>query len=409
MKGKKSIVHITTIDIGGAYKAVNRIVKATNILNDVEADILLRNKCDESNLGHEFLTNFCTRFISKCRNYINNIFFSQNEIKADRFGCSVENNKIVRNADIIVIHWINSFLSIKSIKQILDMGKPTIIMLHDMWHITGGCAYSGECEDYLNDCSQCVILKKDGGKCSLAHKALCEKEEAYHNKNVTVVAPGTWIAECARQGRVFKNHPVRIIPNCLDIDVFRHYEKKEARNILGITGDRPVVLYIAMSAGINNKRKGFDYLVNALSHFEDGSLELVVVGNVDEASMTQINQQKKYLGYVGDEKRLALAYSAADITVVPSLQETFCYTSCESLACGTPVVAFKVGGLIDQIQHMQNGYLADIRNSDDLARGIQYFIDNPKDAAIVRESVLKFGFDNIAEKWDELFNSILYN
>ncbi len=404
---KIKVVHIATVDVGGAYRAVERIYNATKDCDNIETKIILRNKENSSSIGIVFSNKSGARFWSKCKNVINGLFFKKGEITADRFGCNIANNTDVIASDIIVLHWINSFLSMESIAKILKLGKPVIIMLHDMWHMTGGCSYSGDCTGYMADCAECKLLQENNCTSSLPKKSLTCKINTYSNQNVTVVAPGNWISECARRGSVFKNHKIVMIPNCLDTDKFIPVNKVEARELLGIKSDKPVVLFTAMTAGKGNERKGFKYLTEALSMFEDNSLELIVIGQVDEESMSAVTQNKNYLGYIGEEERLALAYSAADVTVVPSLQETFCYTACESMSCGTPVAAFMTGGLLDQIEHKNNGYLAQMMDSRDLADGINFCINNPRIGEEARKAALRYKKENVAEKWVDLFKGLL--
>lgn len=398
---KIKVIHITTIDVGGAYKAVERILKATSQYDNIESNILLRNKIDAKNLGDEFLDSGIKTLISKTKNLANEILFHKGELLVDRLGSDVSKNRFVVESDIIVIHWINSFLSLKSIESLLKLKKPVIIMLHDMWHITGGCSYSGECIGYLNNCSECNKI--------LANKLFISKQKIYASSNLTIVAPGTWIGNCASDCGLGLKDKVKIIPNCIDTDMFSPVDKLSARElVLGNSKiEKPIVLFTAMTAGKSNARKGFDYLKKALRTFKENSICLLIIGDIDEESLEGINQDKNYLGFVSDEKQLALAYSAADVTVVPSLQETFCYTACESLACGTPVTAFKVGGLLDQIIHKENGYLAKVKDSDDLAKGISYCIDcgdELQDAC--RRKAMEFGLANIGNMWKRLYEDI---
>lgn len=400
---KIKVLHITTVDIGGAYKAVERIVNATSLYENIESHILLRNKVDSENMGEVFLDNGLKTVVSKTKNLFNGIFCHKNGVFCDKYGSDISSHELVKKTDILVIHWINSFLSMKSVNSLLSLDKPVVIMLHDMWHITGGCSYSGDCTGFLGKCENCV--KTDGSH--LSQKAISAKINGYAGKNLTVIAPGKWIAECAKSGSVFKSHTVNLIPNCIDIEIYSGVDKNKARNALDISTTKPVVLFTAMTAGKNNERKGFDFLKKSLEHFEDDSLFLLIIGNVDEESIYEIKQEKHCLGYIKDEKILAKAYVASDVTVVPSLQETFCYTACESLACKTPVAAFNVGGLEDQVVHLQNGYLALKKDSEDLAKGIQYCIENSeKLGEKARETASLFSYSMIGSMWKQLYEEL---
>ena len=100
---------------------------------------------------------------------------------------------------------------------------------------------------------------------------------------------------------------------------------------------------------------------------------------------------------------MAEIYNLADVLVNPSTQEAFGYTACEAMACGTPVVAFPVGGLREQIIHLQNGYLAEFQNAQDIAKGIIYCAENREQLGIqARKSTMRYSYENVAIKYLEL-------
>lgn len=392
------ILHITTVDIGGAYKAVERLSEALNTSDKYESKILLRNKVNESNCGEVYLDNPVKTIVSKFKNAIN-LVSTHGEVTIDILGSDVSKHHMVQEADIIVIHWINSFLNEKSIEKIINLGKPTYIMLHDMWHFTGGCHSDGYCGGYERGCYECPHLKK-GSKA--AHNNLLRKMSLYKDKDVVILSPSNYEANAAKSSPVFEKNDIRVIGNCVNTDIFRKVDDISVSDIPGVITDKPLVLFTAVSAGKSNANKGFEYLMDALGKLHEDEVHLLILGNIDDESLRGIKQTYTRLGYIIDEKMLAKIYNIADVTVVPSLQESFSYSVCESLACGTPTVSFAVGGILDQVVHKENGYLAKYKDTDDLAKGIRYCVEHG-DAMQSRciDKAKQFSYDSIVKKWAE--------
>lgn len=396
-----NIVNIVTVGTGGAYRAVERLNEALNKESTIDSNILLRNKVYPDNSGIEFLDTPMKTVISKAKNFIN-IGFSSGEITRDLLGSDVTKHPAVKNADVIVVHWINSFLTTKIINKICDMGKPVVLFLHDMWHFTGGCHSDGYCGGYKNGCKDCPLEKKTK---QVAHKNFLDKLRDY--ENLKVVAPSLEYMKLAKESPIFANNDVICINNTIDTNVFRPIDIDKSSLSGKLLSNVPVVLFTADTAGKANKNKGFDLLLEALKTFDEDEIQLLILGNIDEEDLVDINVKYNCLGYLHDENRLVEAYNVADVTVVPSLQESFCFSACESMACGTPVVAFPVGGIKDQIDHKENGYLAKFKDSKDLAMGIRYCIESKerlKNSAVSKAQ--SFSHSMISTKWREYLNEI---
>lgn len=400
-KKKVNILHITTVDIGGAYKAVQRLMHATDNYEDIESEILLRNKINPLSDGTVYLNSAAKRFVSKAKNAIN-LKWMHEGISGDRFGSDITGADAFKKADIIVVHWINSFLSLVSIEKIIDSGKPVIIMLHDMWHFTGGCACDGYCEGYRTDCGNCPQLP-DNKKKQAAYN-LRAKTQTYADRRVRVIAPSNWIVEHAKMSPVFKGQEISRISNCIDTDFYKPMDKETARKEMGIDSDKPVVMFASVKGGSKNPNKGFNYLLDALDKISEDEVHLLILGDIDDESLARIRQKYTLYGYIKEERQMAVAYNAADVTVVPSLQESFSYSVCESMSCGTPVTAFPIGGILDQIEHRENGYFAEFKSGDSIADGIRYCIENHdrlSSKAIMDAS--RFAYEQIGRKWHDLY------
>ena len=130
--------------------------------------------------------------------------------------------KEVKKADIVYIHWVSGYLGTKSIKNLLELGKPTVWYMHDMAPITGGCHHSFNCKGYESVCNNCPELKC----CKFfAKKQLVRHMEWNSYNNLIGVAPSQWLTNCIRNSSVFRNHQVYCIPNVVDTSVFKPLAK----------------------------------------------------------------------------------------------------------------------------------------------------------------------------------------
>lgn len=366
------VVHIATTDLGGSYKAANRIKNSMNLYK-TENILLLRTKYDGNNDGIEVINTPWKKLISKIKN-VGNLLQSSGEIVTDMYGTNLADNSFIRNADVIVLHWVNSFISNKNVEQLIETGKPIIWVMHDMWLFTGGCHYDDFCGKYEFGCGNCPLLSEKEEH-DISYKNIYRKRRMLENSNIVAVGPSNWITECAKRSLVLKNIKIECIPNPIDYQIYcNKYSKEELKVKYGINTEKKCVLFGAVKATAN-KIKGIHYLVAAVSKLPQEEYQVVVFGKDSAVSDTIGGMETKYLGYISSEDIMAEVYSMADVFVAPSVQESFCYTVGEALACKTPVAGFNTGGLKDQIRHKENGYLAEQGNAEDLKDGIIYCIE----------------------------------
>jgi len=202
--------------------------------------------------------------------------------------------------------------------------------------------------------------------------------------------------------------PQPIIPNGLDTNDFAPRDKGFSRDTLGVPHDKKVVLFVADSAA--NKRKGFDYLLKSLETLRGRTdlLLLSVGGSKPEVGELPL----LHLGRINQDHMLSIIYSAADVFVIPSLQESFGQTVTESLACGTPVVGFDTGGIPDMVRPGITGYLAKVRDAAELGSAIARILDDPTTAAEMskncrRISEEEYSMQIQAESYRTLYQSLL--
>jgi len=313
------------------------------------------------------------------------------------------------NPDIVHLHWIcGGMIRIEDLRRIK---KPIVWTLHDMWPFTGGCHYNEGCMRYISQCNFCPVLGSQK-KNDLSSFCYFRKMRTYKKiQSLTIVGLSTWMTECALQSKLFGNNNIVTIPNPIDTSEFYPLNKFEARKRLKISSDKQIVLFGAIHA-TDDPRKGYRELIAALELVpKRDNLELFVFGGKSVGKSSTSGHIVNHLGYV-QEKDLQVLYSASDVMVVPSLQENLSNTIMESLSCGTPVVAFDVGGNHDLIDHKQNGYLAKPFLIKDLAKGITYILDLSKSSFfysdISKKNSEKFEKNIVAKKYAELYQSILF-
>lgn len=281
--------------------------------------------------------------------------------------------------DVIHLHWIcRGFMSIPDIGR---LPRPVVWTLHDAWAFTGGCHVPGSCTLYRKQCGMCPQLASTEAD-DLSRWIWERKAKCWQARPVTIVTPSQWLADCARSSALFCKARIEVIPNAIDTSLFRPMDQQEARAELGLPQKRKLVLVSAMNATLDIN-KGFRHLQKAL-HLMAGSgwkenMELLVVGQSAPSTPVDAGVPVRFLGVMKDEHSMRRIYSAADVTVLSSIQENLPNAVMESMACGTPAVAFKIGGLPQLIDHGLNGYLATPYDPADLAEGIRRVLSGPAD------------------------------
>lgn len=308
--------------------------------------------------------------------------------------------------DVVHLHWIAGGMI--RIEDLAKIKAPIVWSLHDMWAFTGGCHYDEACDGYKNQCGQCPVLSSNKEK-DLSRKVWLRKQKAFAClPKMTVIGLSKWLADCAASSSLFENTSVVNLPNPIDTQNFAPIEQAKARNLFNLPQDKRLILFGAMGA-TSDPRKGFKSLTKALNHLPS-DYELVVFGSSEPQTPQGFNQKAHYLGQLQDDVSLRVLYSAADVMVVPSLQENLSNAIMESLACGTPVVGFAIGGNVDLIEHQQNGYLAKPLDTWDLANGINWILNHATPEQLeqaAREKVLKeFNSDLVAKKYISLYQKL---
>ncbi|MDR2147027.1 MAG: glycosyltransferase [Tannerella sp.] len=312
------------------------------------------------------------------------------------------------NPEIIQLHWISSGGFIR-IEDMAKIKQKIVWRFPDIWAMTGGCHFSGECRGYTEVCGKCPHLGSDKSD-DLSHQIWQRKYDAFKNLDITVVVPTLWMKKVTQTSSLFGKHRIEMIPNGLDTDLFSPLDKDATRKILKLPQHKKIILYGAYNA-VKDSRKGFSLLFEALQRlsFHHSDYEVVIFGANDMPMKLDIPVH--FLGYIQDHLLLQIAYSTADVMLVPSIEEPFGQTVIEAMACAVPVVVFSDTGPADIIDHKINGYVATHNDSEDLANGIEWVLNDDMRrmqlSLNARRKVLDtYDIRLIAEQYAILYNSL---
>jgi glycosyltransferase involved in cell wall biosynthesis len=312
------------------------------------------------------------------------------------------------NPDIVHLHWICG--GMMRIEELVKIKAPIVWSLHDMWPFTGGCHYDEFCSLFQKDCDDCKVL--GNSNCYFSKSGLKRKKITYEKiRNLNLLPTSKWISMMVNNSFA-KKYVKNILPNPLDVSLFKKHPKHMAKKYFNIPKDKKVILFGA-SNPFSDIRKGFNELSEALSLLKISNVLLLIVGAHKQKILPIKEFEVQHIPFIKDEISLPLIYNAADVTVVPSIQETFGLMSLESLACGTPVVGFDNTGAVDIIDHKISGYIAKLGDSKDLCQGIEWVLTNNNYKELskkAREKVVK-QFDSVvvAKRYIELYREILNN
>lgn len=280
--------------------------------------------------------------------------------------------------DVVNLHWVcHGLLRIESMARIR---KTLVWTMHDSWPFTGGCHLPFDCKRYTDRCGDCPQLKS-GKMNDLSNRVWARKASAWRAIDITLIAPSRWLAGCARESSLFRNSRIEVIPNGLDLRSYKPIDKIHARSMLNLPEDKHLLLF-GTPVSLDDRNKGFQFLVSALDEIRNSGwnerMDLVVFGSSHMANRKIPGFKIHMLGKLHDDTTLALVYAAADAFIAPSIQENLSNSVMESISCGTPVIAFRIGGMSDLIEHRKNGYLAEPFDIDDMARGIRWVLEEPE-------------------------------
>lgn len=423
-----NILHICKSDLrGGASRASFRINQSLNnnkelninskmrVINKISED---KNIISKKNIFHNHLYPkliSLTNKIYRLGYKTNNKVVHSTSILKTGLGRELSNFKLYKDIDIFHLHWLGDITL--SIEEIGLLNKPVVWTLHDQWPFLGAEHYvrhNHKIDSNLIDQRYSLgyypnTRFKDEIGFDINRKTWLRKRKAWSNK-FHIVCPSLWMENCAKQSIIFKNNPIYTIPNPIDSKKWKPIEMNAARKKLGIPINKKIILFGALKA-INDERKGANLLFDALKKLNleiNNSLRkkilIFVFGDDIKNNKLDLGFPLKFTGHINNDRILNLIYSAANVFVNPSIQESFGQTATEANCCGTPVVAFNSTGLIDIVDHLETGYLAEPFKTDSLANGIKWILENDN-----RNNILGINARKKAKNtWDSTIVSEMY-
>lgn len=346
------VIHICTSDKGGAFNAAYNLHLGL-LDRGIESKVLVLRKYQSLPFVTHFLAarnifqrikdSFNTRFFEapKKRKKFN-VIFSSPESPYD-----ILRHPEIGHCDLINLHWVSGFIDFPSFFK--NVKKPIVWTLHDMHPFSGGNHYNilriPAMEELI---TQQIQLKIESIKASQV--------------NISVVSPSKWLMEESFLSEPFHDLPHFHIPYGINTKDFHYRDQRDSRSKLGVLTEKKIILFIADD--LNDVRKGVSLLLKALKSIDQSSVLLMIVGN-GSLNLQKNNIESINFGFVSNPEKLALIYAAADVFVIPSIEDNFPNTILESLCCGTPVVGFNIGGC-EGIKEGINGFKAELNSEDSL-------------------------------------------
>lgn len=408
----------TSEKTGGAAVAAGRLMEALNN-NGVKAKMLVGDKQTDNIMVAGLPRRQRWNFLWERFCIFAHLHFSREhlfEIDMANAGTDITSLPEFREADIVHLSWINQgMLSLGSIRKILRSGKPVVWTMHDLWPASAICHYARGCAAFKTGCHHCRLLPGGGSVNDLSARVYARKQKIYRNSNIHFVTCSKWLADQARQSRLLAGLYVEPIPNPIDTRVYAPRDRRECRSRLQLPVDKRVILFVSQRATM--ERKGMTYLVEAVRQLAESRPDMAadtvvaILGGHSEDVVAQLALPAFPLGYVSDERKIVDVYNAADVFVLPSLEDNLPNTIMEAMACGVPCVGFKVGGIPEMIDHRRNGYVAAFRDAADLAAGIRWVLGEADYADLQRQALSKvaasYSQRSVAMRYIEVYNQAM--
>jgi glycosyltransferase involved in cell wall biosynthesis len=321
------------------------------------------------------------------------------------------NHPFYQQADIINFHNLHTgYFNYLALPQLTE-NKQCFWILHDMWAFTGHCSYSYDCNKWKTGCGKCPYpntppkIKRDNT--ALEWKL---KNWIYNNSNLSIISPSKWLADEAKKSMLNK-FPIHHIPHGIDIQAYQPLDKEKCRELLGIPINKKVLLFVAQR--FNDERKGGDLLLKSLAKLPESLKKdtiLLILGNETEKISQLTDITSLNLGYISSDRLKSIAYSAADLFLFPTRADNQPLVLQESMACGTPMVSFNIGGVSELVRHNITGYLASPENIDEFNKGIIALLEDEKLREKMGENCRKiaveeYNLDLQVKRYVQLYNN----
>jgi len=401
------VLHLSYDDIsGGAARAAFRLHESL-IREGIESYLLVVN--NNSKKSEVKCISPIKKFIVETINFVTKKLtpFVSNEVDEqvsyNLVSPSISKTINALQPDVVNLHWIGA--GMVSFNDLLKIEAPIVWTMHDMWPFTLGKHYVPD-SAYFED----EQLKTESNSDLFAKTTLRQRQRFYTLKKCTLVSPSRWLAHEAAQSALTRHQKIKVIQNTIDHYKYLPRDKEKSMELLKLRKDKITFSFGAVLSE-DDPRKGFQYLKKAIRNLsgEDKSkIQLVVFGGQKKEEGTLYGIDVSYLGSVRQDDELRQIYSASDYFIAPSIQDNLPNTVVESLACGTPVIAFKIGGMTDLITDGCNGLLAKTVDERSLQKCLEKAIKIKFcKLKIHGESIKKRDYSEISKQYIETYKQIL--
>jgi len=417
------VLHISTSDIvGGAVRAASRLHRGLQRIGHTSSMYVLQKTSlgpdviafdPPTNLRHRIRRRIRRdRMTARLRRATCNRPEGYEMFSTDRSQHTVGIIEQMPPCDVVNLHFIAGFIDYELFFSTVPERCPVVWTLHDMNPLTGGCHYDDGCGRFVEGCGSCPQLGSSTDRDLSAHvwRRKTRIFTGVSSERLHIVSPSHWLAEEVNRSGLLGRFPASVIPHGLDTERYSPIDPVIARKALGIAEEAKVLLFVSDST--TNRRKGLQHLIDAVPGLCAAypNLVLVSVGSGRhrmDGSLPQI-----HLGTIENHRMLRLAYNAADVFVMPSLQEAFGLTALEAMACGTPTVGFAVGGIPDIVRSDVTGQLVPAGGTRALGLAIETLLGDRQKRALLsancrRSAVEQHSLEIQAERYVEVYRRLV--
>lgn len=320
-----------------------------------------------------------------------------------------------KSVDVLHLHNLHGhYFDLRALTD-LSQKVPVVITMHDAWLLSGNCAHSFSCDKWQTGCGSCPDISIYPG---LTRDTTAlnwrRKKGIYAHSKIYLAAPSHWLMNKAMASilapAIIQS---KVIPNGVDLAVFKPADREKARHLLGIDADAKVILFAAN--GIKrNPFKDYATIYDAIEQLSKAMTSKVIVIALGEQGESESigNIHISYVSPISDRLKVASYYQAADVYVHASHADTFPTSILEAMACGVPVVATAVGGISEQVDDGVTGILVDPGDSKAMANGIEHILKKPElgaqmSQAAASKAKTQYSIELQAERYLTWFEEIL--
>lgn len=401
---KKKILLLSTGDVNGAYEYVYRLARMF-IEEGHEVKMLVKHKTQTA----DFVVQYQSLYNSKNKKSIFGRIYLKlkkrlmptgkpqivfdpiyNFISVDETIVNVSVRQIIKQIGFIPEYvfsgMTNDFMNSTDFLNLQQLTKAQIYNIAvDMNHFTGGCHFAWDCKGYIKGCdTNCPAIISKIGK-ELAQINFETKLNNAKSGDFKIITGSGWTLQQAHKSMIYKNqNSILNVNSLIDTKILHNKNRAYVKNIFNLDSNKFYILMGCQNA--NDKRKGFEYLLEALQILDKSitieqknRVEVLIVSREVTKSFDDIPFQKKHIDYIKDYRLLALLYQATDVFVNSSIEDSGPMMVSEALACGTPVVGFDMGVVNNMVISGYNGYKAKLKDCGDLSQGIKEILELSKD------------------------------